>query len=156
VPGRAPTYKDIDGVAVRRCGVVGFNYQFWARSNGWIFFHGQFNTPVNGYYDGHDGQALFESVVKILQEQDFFSLRLRASPTLYVDGPCETVEVMRCGVVTALGGLGVDMLPWEADLKDAQTARFESLVSAIQAPIFAWTWSSEHQEVVPTPSPAPR
>jgi hypothetical protein len=154
-PGGTPTYKDIEGIAVRRCGMVGFIYQVLARNDGFIFFRGQFNAPVNGYYDGHNGQALFESLLKILQERDFFSLRLRESPTFYIDGPCETVEIMRCGVVTAVGGLGVDMLAREADLKDAQTARFDSLVNTLQTPIFAWPWSTEHQEVTPTPAPTP-
>jgi hypothetical protein len=97
--------------------------------------------------------VLFTSLVSILRLGDFFSLRLKQSPTLYVDGPCERIEVMRCGVVTAIGGLGVGMIPFEADLYDAQTARFVRLIKTMQGPIFAWPWLRERQD--PTPSPSP-
>jgi hypothetical protein len=153
-PGGQPTYRDIEGVEVQRGGTVGFIYRLVVTSDGWIVFHGQDNTPVKGWYEGHDGQALFTSLVNTLSLGDFFSLRLHRSPKLYVDGPYENIEVMRCGVVTAIGGLGVDMLPFEADLDDAQTARFDKLISTMQGAIFAWPWSQERQ--YPATSPTPR
>jgi hypothetical protein len=152
-PGGQPTYRDIEGVEVQRGGTVGFIYRLVVTSDGWTVFHGQDNTPVKGWYEGHDGQALFTSLVNTLRLGDFFSLRLNKSPKLYVDGPYENIEVMRCGVVTAIGGLGVDMLPFEADLDDAQTARFDKLISTMQGTIFAWPWSEERQYPATAPSP---
>jgi hypothetical protein len=154
-PGGMPTYKDVEAIAVRRCGTVGFIYEFATTNDGFLFFRGQFNTPVTGQYTGHDGQALFANLVHILEAGDFFSIRLKDSPTFYIDGPCEKIEVMRCGVLTIVGGLGFTNIPFEADVKDAQTRRLVSLISTMQGRIFAWSWSSEHQEVTPTPSPAP-
>lgn len=154
VPGGTPTYGDVAGVAVSRCGTVGYIYQFAATNDGFLFFRGQFNTPVAGQYTGHDGRTLFANLVQTLEQGDFFSIRLKKSPTLYVDGPCEKIEVMRCGVLTTVGGLGFTNIPFEADVTDFQTRRLISLIDAVQGHIFAWPWSSEHHETLPTPSPA--
>ena len=152
-PGGTPTYQDVTGIAVRRCGTVGFIYDTWVTSDGYLVFHGVDNTPVKGYYDGYDGRVLFAKLLRTLQDEDFFSIRLKPSPTLYVDGFCETIHVMRCGVVTSVGGLSAGVLPFEADLKDAQTLRFDALVSKMQTAIFAWPWNNEHA-YPPTPAPS--
>jgi len=143
-------------VALRRCGTVGFIYSLEVEHGGYILFHGVEHTPVTGYYEGNDGRALFTSLVKTLQEADFFSLRLKKSPTLYVDGPCQTIEVRRCGVITAVGGLGTDMLHFEADLDDPQTAHLDAVITKLQEAIFGWRWSGERGEPTPSPSPAHR
>lgn len=154
-PGATPTYNDISGIAVRRCGTVGFIYESLVTDNGFLVFHGLENTPVKGYYEGHDGRALFEQLLKKLRDGEFFSIRLKPSPTLYIDGPCEAIQIMRCGVVTAIGGLGAGGLPFEADLKDSQTLRFDALVSKLQTSIFAWPWHREQADVTPSPSATP-
>lgn len=155
-PGGEPTWRDIKGVAIQRCGTVGFIYTFMVTSDGFMAFHGQDNTPVKGWYEGHDGRTLFVSLVNILRLGDFFALRLKESPTLYIDGPCERIEVMRCGVLTSVGGLGMGIIPFEADIDDAQTKRFVRLIETMQNPIFAWPWSKEHLDATPLPSPMPR
>jgi hypothetical protein len=153
--GSTPSYNDITSVAVRRCGVGPAIYRFVAGTNGVVWFDGRFNTPVKGVYQGRDGKTLFKALIAILKSSDFYSIRLAPSPVLYIDGPCETIEAMRCGVATAIGGLGVDMLPFEADVKDPRTAKFTALLNAMQAPIFAWPWHKETYEPSQPPPPGP-
>ncbi|HEY1682474.1 MAG TPA: hypothetical protein VGF98_12600 [Candidatus Tumulicola sp.] len=156
-PGGTPTYDDISGIAVRRgCGTDRFHYLAWARNDGLIFFAAKSETPVKGYYDGRDGRPLFVRLRQTLRDEDFLAVRLKPSPTVYFDGPCQTVEIMRCGVVIAVGGLSPGILPFEADTSDPQIRRFEAIVDKLQASIFAWPWQNEHPEVKPSPSPTPK
>ena len=152
-PGSIPMYSDIESVAVRRCGVVGPMYRFIASDTGFIWFNGIARTSVLGSYSGGDGKTLLKTLIELLQRYDFYAMRLRRTPVFYLDGPCETIEVMRCGVATAIGGLGVDLLPFEADVEDPQTSRFNALLNELQAPILAWPWAKEAREPTPAPSP---
>jgi len=71
----------------------------------------------------------------------------------YLDGPCDKVEVLRCGVTTAIGSVGGEMLPFEADLRDSQTMRLTALADEMQAAILAWPWQNEEREELPSPAP---
>ncbi len=107
-----------------------------------------------GNYDATDGSRLFSKVVSTLRDWDFYSIRLRETPMPYMDGPLDTVAVMRCGVVTVVGTLGTAGLPFEADLRDPETDRFMKLVNALQTSIFAWPWSKERLDPLPSPAPS--
>lgn len=63
-PGGTPAYQDVTGIAVRRCGTVGFIYESFLTADGYLVFHGVEHTPVKGYYDGHDGRVLFEKLLR--------------------------------------------------------------------------------------------
>lgn len=150
--GRAAGYDDVTSVYVRRDGVNGPHYRFWVSRNV-IFFSGRSRTPVVGNYETSDGVRLFSQLVTTLRDGRFYSIRLHETPVQYIDGPFDTVAVMRCGVVTGLGTAGVSGLPFEADLHDAQTDRLIELVDALQSRVFAWPSSTERLE--PTPSAPP-
>jgi hypothetical protein len=151
-PGASPTYDDVTGIAVRSCGNE-FSYEGWTLSNGFVYFSGKYGAPVKGYYDGKDGKPLFTQLLNALRAEDFVAIRLKPSPTPYFGGPCETIEIMRCGVATAVGTKGGGLLPFLPILKDPQIIRFEELFDKLQTSIFAWPWQKEHLEVKPTPNP---
>jgi hypothetical protein len=81
-------------------------------------------------------------------------MTLKKSPIPYLDGPCRTIEVLRCGVATAIGARSVDMLIFQADVNDPNTVRFDALVNELQGPVFAFPWQGEFKEPSPEPSPA--
>jgi hypothetical protein len=152
--GQVANYNDVRAIFVRR-GVGEANYSFTTYDNGVMVLLGKSRAPVSGGYSGSDGSRLFASMLDALRKADFYSMRLREAPIPYLDGPSETVAVLRCGVVTAIGTLGTREIATEADLRDPQTTRFRALVDSLQGFIIAWPWSKERREPTPTPSPSP-
>lgn len=84
-----------------------------------------------GTYNANDGTRLFTQIVSKLRDWDFYAMRLRESPVIYLDGHSDAVAVMRCGVVTIVGTLGTMGLPFEADLHDSKTDDFIKFVDAL-------------------------
>jgi hypothetical protein len=150
-PAGNMTYDDIDGIAVKTCGTVRQHYEAWALRNGSAVFFGQANSPIKGTHEGRNNAVLFGRLLQILKNDDFFAIRLRQSKTAYIDGPCLSVEVSRCGVTTALSGLGAGMLPFAIDLHDEQSDHFFKLFRNLQDSLFAWPWPESSS----TPEPSP-
>ncbi|MGC8485836.1 MAG: hypothetical protein ACP5O6_09415 [Candidatus Baltobacteraceae bacterium] len=146
--GGARRYRDISGISVRRTGLTDIGdpkYRFSVDKNGFVAFDGAEKTPIVGNYDGRDGRQLLLRLVAILRNRSFFEMSLRTSRKIYIDGPEDSISVLRCGVVTTISTVGSRSVAFEAALHGERMRRFFALLRALEAPIFAWPWTQERR-----------
>lgn len=80
------TYSDIQSIWLRRQEPFGESYTAQVDDTGFVIINGIRRGPVLGYYSGTDGLPLFTKLRGILENADFYSLRLRQPTVPYVDG----------------------------------------------------------------------
>src|SRR5579862_9648023 len=79
--GKAPTYDDITGVAVIRCGRSVPMYHFSVIDDGVTYFTGRYKSTVVGAYSARDGKPLLASLIEIFEKA-----RLLRAPPEATDG----------------------------------------------------------------------
>jgi hypothetical protein len=152
-PGETPSYADIDGVAVRRYALVGTWPRFDAHFN-LVYYKdaqvvvgtldAQWGLPVRGTLSESSGQT-FDALRAVLQDHDFYRLRLTPERTIYLDGPEDVVSVSRCGVTTTLGFFVQREF---VNQDNGQIKALVALLDDLQRVIGQLPWT-------PSPSPSP-
>jgi hypothetical protein len=94
-------------------------------------------TKFIGVYAAVDALATSEAILHVLQHHAFFQLRLSTTNKLYLDGPEDSITVVRCGVTTTLSTTPYGS---EIDLSDANAKAFFDLESDLRDSIFVQKW----------------
>jgi len=86
----------------------------------------------------------FDDVAAVLERSRFFDMRMAAPKCCVIDGPEDSITVIRCNVTTTLATVSEGGL---ANLEDAQSKVFLRLEDQLRRTIFAEKWAT------PTPGP---
>lgn len=148
--GSPPSYEDVTYVKVAQYSLVGQQWPSYTYEGAYYRFgqHGPHASvtlearraaKIRGTYVAVDPMRSFAAIVAVLEKDDFFTLRLQPTKSLYIDGPEDAITVSRCGVTETLGtAAGSD----EMDLQDAQAKVFFAVESDLRGAIFSQQWEA--------------
>jgi hypothetical protein len=88
----------------------------------------------------------FRALQAVLSRDRFYDARLTPQRPSYLDGPEDSLTVVRCSVATTIGMV----VGGEIDQDNGQVAALLKILDDLQATVFALPW-----KVAPTPSPSP-
>jgi hypothetical protein len=163
-PGETPTYDDIRSIYVDRHALVPASHpQFTAhfvmsvsrnRETGVVTddaFTGRLdsrNVPLKGSFIESDPHT-FSILRATLKKHDFYALRLTpATKVILLDGPEDTITVIRCGVATSIGYFSAGEF---VDPQNGQLEALRALLDDLQNAIVTFPWTP----VPPSPTPMP-
>jgi hypothetical protein len=105
-------------------------------------------VPRGVYALDGDPAALLSTLASTIERADFFTLRFTPTDRMYLEGPSDSVAVVRCGVRTIVSTIP-EPFEW-LNLCDANARRFFALIDRIGEIVSAQRWTR-----LPDPSPSP-
>lgn len=145
--GAPPKYRDITYVKVAQAALVGMQHPWYTYEAAYYGIAHRASVSLDahrgirlaGSFVSASPLASFESIVQVLKKDRFFALRLHPARALYIDGPEDSVTVVRCGVTTTLSSVP---LSEEVNLGDAQAKTFGALLDDLRAAILKQNWET--------------
>jgi len=133
IAGGTPSYQDITYIRVRQYSLVGIlhpRYEFEAisvsaagsqpaRATASLSAHRA--VPYFGNFVAMNPKQSFDDVAAVLERSRFFDMRMAAPKCCVIDGPEDSITVIRCNVTTTLATVSEGGL---ANLEDAQSKVF--------------------------------
>ena len=154
--GGTSSYQDITYIRVRQYSLVGIlhpRYEFEAigvpaagsrpaRVTASLSAHRA--VPYFGNFVAMNSKQGFDDVAAVLERSRFFDMRMTAAKCCVIDGPEDSITVIRCNVTTTLATASEG---GSANLDDAQGKAFLQLEDRLRQTIFTKKWATS------TPSP---
>ncbi len=154
--GGTPSYQDITYIRVTQYSLVGIlhpRYEFEAigvppagsrPARVTASLSARRAVPFFGNYVAMNPKQGFDDVAAVLERNRFLDMRMTAAKCCVIDGPEDSITVIRCNVTTTLAAVSQG---GAANLEDAQGKAFLRLEDQLRQTIFAEKW------VTPTPGP---
>jgi hypothetical protein len=155
-PGGNPSYQDITYIQVKQFSLVGVShpsYDFQATSFAPTGLQparvdaslsARRAVPFFGNFVAVNPKQSFDDVAAVLEQSHFFDMRMTVPKCCVIDGPEDSITVIRCNVTTTLATVSKG---GSANLEDAQGTKFLHVEDHLRKTIFAQKWER------PTPGP---
>ncbi len=147
--GATPSYHDITYIRVRQYSLVGIlhpRYEFEAVSappagsrpaRVTASLSARRAVPYFGNFVATNPKQGFDDVAAVLERSRFFDMRMTVPKCCVIDGPEDSITVIRCNVTTTLATASEG---GSANLDDAQGKAFLRLEDQLRQTIFAEKW----------------
>jgi hypothetical protein len=144
--GAPPAYEDIRYVDVSQSSLTGLLHPWFEYEALLVPAHGSVQARANaslsakravklvGHFEAATPLRTFADVVGVLKADNFFAVQLTPTTEGYIDGPEDSVTVVRCGITWGLGTIGSGGFVM---LNDTQGRAFFKLEDDLRNAIFS-------------------